>query len=272
VTVAVAETAFDRATAPTAVARGVFAADCDAGWFAPTGPNGGYLAALVLRAIEAEVADPGRPARSLTLHYLRAPKAGPVQISVVTERRGRSTSSMSARLTQDGQEMVLALAAFAGDLPTAAQYAGAPPELPEPETLEPVPYIAGAAPAIMQQMAMRVAVGPWPFTSGEEALTGGWLRLAEPRVPDAPLLACYADAWWPTPFSRLDRPVGAWTIDLTVHFRAPDAAGRVAADEPLRAIFRSTTSHGGFFEEDGELWSRDGVLLAQSRQHALLRP
>lgn len=250
----------------------MFAAECDSGWFAPMGPNGGYLAAMVLRAMEAVVAEPARPARSITLHYLRAPAAGPVQITVTTERRGRSASYLSARLAQGGQDMVLALGAFAGDFPTAADYDAPAPELPAPEGLAAVPFTEGATPAIVRQMDMRVAVGPRPFTSGEEALTGGWLRLADPRAPDAALLACYADAWWPAPFSRLDRPVGAPTIDLTVHFRAPDAAARVAPDEPLRAVFRSTTSRGGFFEEDGALWSADGTLLAQSRQHALLRP
>jgi hypothetical protein len=37
-------------------------------------------------------------------------------------------------------------------------------------------------------------------------------------------------------------------------------------------VFRSTASAGGFFEEDGELWSPDGTLLAQSRQLALMLP
>ena len=58
------------------------------------------------------------------------------------------------------------------------------------------------------------------------------------------------------------------TVDLTVHFRAPE----VVAAEPVLAAFRSRFAHGGFFEEDGEVWSADGVLLAQSRQLALLMP
>jgi len=265
------DTAFDGATALGIVAPGRFSAECDAGWFAPIGPNGGYLAALVVRAMEAEVSEPGRHARSVTLHYLRAPVAGPVQISVTTERRGRRASYLSARLAQDGQDMLLALGAFAADFPAAAEYDTPAPELPDHGSLEPVPFIDGTTPAIVGHMDMRVAVGPWPFTSGDEALTGGWLRLAEPRAPDAALLACYADAWWPAPFSRLDRPVGAPTIDLTIHFRAPDVTARIGGDEPLRALFRSGTAHGGFFEEDGALWSADGTLLAQSRQHALLR-
>ena len=107
------------------------------------------------------------------------------------------------------------------------------------------------------------------YAGADDSVTGGWLRFADPEALDAPALAMFADAWWPSPLPRLTRPVTALTIDFIVHFRAPAAAAAIV-DEPVFVVFRSSTAAGGFFEEDGELWSRDGVLLAHSRQLALL--
>ena len=119
---------------------------------------------------------------------------------------------------------------------------------------------------------MRGAIGPLPYTGADEALSGGWMRFAEPQPLDAAALALFADAWLPAPFTRLHGPVAAPTIDLTVHFRDPAAAPR-RRRRPTRCWrLPLGLAAGGFFEEDGELWSPDGVLLAHSRQLALLRP
>jgi acyl-CoA thioesterase len=127
-----AGTEFDRATAVTALGGGAWASEVDAGWFAGRGPNGGYLAAMVLRAMAAEVDDPGRQPRSLTCHYLRPPAAGPVRIAVTVERAGRATSTLTARLLQDDRPCVLAVAAFGIEVPASAAYAGAAPAFAAP--------------------------------------------------------------------------------------------------------------------------------------------
>ena len=61
------------------------------------------------------------------------------------------------------------------------------------------------------------------------------------------------------------------TIDLSLHFRQTLPRPGAAPDAWTLAVFRTLTSREGFLEEDGELWSQDGVLLAQSRQLALAR-
>ena len=264
-------TAFDAATAVAPAGPGRWTATVDAGWFAPAGPNGGYLASIVLRAMLAAVGDPARAPRSLTLHYLRAPAAGAVDVAVEVQRDGRSLSTLSARMEQEGRPCVLAVGAFATAFPTVADYAAPMPPAPPPEAISPVPPMPGMPP-IFAQLETRPAIGPVPFSGGDEARSGGWLRLAEPREADAVAVATYADAWWPAPFTRLTAPVAAPTVDLTIHFRRALPHPGMDPAAPLLGLFTSRFSAEGFFEEDGELWSPDGVLLAQCRQLALLRP
>jgi acyl-CoA thioesterase len=256
--------AFAEATAVVPVGDGAFLATCDEGWSTELGPNGGYLAAIVLRAMIAELGDPERHARSLTCHYLRPPHPGELDVGVTVERSGRSLSTLTARLSQDGRLCIVAVGAFAVELDGVLDYAGAPPAAPAPEATPRLPVVPRVP--ISQHFEMRQALGGPLYAGADEALSGGWLCFDDGAAPlDAPALAMFADAWWPAPLPRLTRPASLPTVDLTVHFRSPPRdAG------PVLAVFRSSTAAGGFFEEDGELWSQDGVLLAQSRQLALL--
>jgi acyl-CoA thioesterase len=57
---------------------------------------------------------------------------------------------------------------------------------------------------------------------------------------------------------------GSSTLELTVQLRGHPAPGWLAC----RASTRYVT--GGYHEEDFEIWDSTGVLVAQSRQLALL--
>ncbi len=264
---AAAGTAFDRATAAQPQGDGAWTVTLDPSWDAPAGPNGGYLGALVLAAMHGELADAARPPRSLALHFLRPGAPGRATVHVTVERAGRTLSTLSARLVQGDRVLLLALAAFSAEGEGAVAY-----EAPAPLAAPPAEVRAVEVPAELVPIAaffeFRPVFGALPFSGAPEATTGGWLRLREERALDAPLLAVSTDAWWPVPFLRLPQPLPAPTIDLTIHFRAPlDGVG----EGWVLGAFETRRLAGGFFEEDGELWSEDGVLLAQSRQLAMLR-
>jgi acyl-CoA thioesterase len=270
---------FDRDTAVRrqsgSASEGLFTAEISPDWRAGRGPHGGYLAAMLLRALSETVGDAARAPRSLTIHYPRAPEPGPVSIHTVVERAGRSLSTLTARMERDGSLCALALAAFsvpwrAPEISELEMPGVAPPDPPrDPGALE-----TSGAPGFIRHLVFQQRLGTVPFSGSELPMeVAGWLGLAEPRPLDPLSLAFFSDALFPPVLVRLAQPAVCPTVDLTVHFRSPiDGAQALDASELCFARFRSSAVHEGFFEEDGVIWAPDGTLLAQSRQLAILMP
>ncbi len=240
-------------------------------WFVARGPNGGFLAAVAARAAEAAA---GRPLRSLSLHFVAAPAVGPLEVAATLEREGRRYSAASIRIEQDGAPMTLALATL-GELPDeGAEWDAAPAPVATPlsETEWISPEQANV-PAFMRNYDMRWA--DVTSSDGETGVTapgsGGWIRTSEPRLLDAPLVAAMTDAWVPAAFVALGRFGYAPTLDLTIHIRRPLPPAGMAPEDFVLCRFTSRMSVAGVWEEDGELWTPGGELIAQSRQLALIR-
>jgi acyl-CoA thioesterase len=260
---------FDADTAVEPLGDGRFAAEMSERWWVGRGPNGGYVAAVVLRAILAATGE-ARPPRSLTVQYPRAPKPGPVELRVEIEREGSRATFVSARMEQHGKVQATALAVLSENWAEDGFVDLEMPEAGEPGEMHPIePSDRPGAPQMLQNYLVRPALGD-PAFSGGPARNGAWIRTREPHLLDAPLTAALLDTWFPAPFVRVESPRPAPTIDYTVHFRSPLPPAGATAEDAYLVAFRSGLARHGFFEEDGELWSADGVLLAQSRQLALL--
>jgi acyl-CoA thioesterase len=263
-----ARIAFDDDTALEPDGHGGYLGAVDPRWWTPRGPLGGYVMALVMRALMLEADDVARQPRSLTVHFLRPPEAGPVTVRPVVERAGRSVTTASARLEQGGRLLALGVAVF------STPWAG--PELSEVSMPEVEPAqadgpssrdVPGAEPPpFLSLLHMQRRFGAVAFSGSDRAETGGWLGLREQRPLDALTVVVLSDAWFPAPWPRLRALAPAPTIEMSVYFRA-------ALPLPYQLLlgrFRTTLVRDGFFEEDGQLWTPDGTLVAQSRQLALL--
>lgn len=288
---------FEAATAVSALGDGRFAASVDPGWSTPFAANGGYLAAILVRAIEAHGAAAdgalaGRQLRSLTCHYLRPVRSGPLEVAVDVLRSGRRITTVRVVAAQDGKDVIHALAALAVlDLPAAGTWEPQPPTvLPPPArdapSVPPDEYRRHAAdawlgssptmPAMFERVRIAPRLGGVPFSNreirpGEAPETGGWIALPERRPIDAAFIALCADVWWPPAFEPLGRPAIAPTIELTLHVRA-DIPPAGLPDEPVLGWYRSTAAHGGLMEEDAALFLPNGTLLAHARQLAIFTP
>ncbi|MER5355767.1 thioesterase family protein [Kitasatospora sp. NPDC002551] len=255
---------------------GRYDGELGAGWQIGGGVNGGLLLAVAGHALSlAHAAHPEGAGHadpvSISGYYLSAATPGPVTARTEVIRAGRSLSTGTAALSQDGVERLRVvathgdLAAQDGEVRTSA----VPPQLPPPDQcigVEHAPRELIAQAALLERFDMRLDPATIGWALGQPSGTGriqGWFRLADGRDPDPLLLLLAADALPPVSFD-LGMPGWAPTVELTVHLRAKPAPGW------LRLVHATRNVAGGYFEEDAEVWDETGRLVAQSRQLARL--
>ncbi|WP_329040773.1 thioesterase family protein [Streptomyces sp. NBC_00178] len=268
----IGDSEFDRDTAVTLREDGVYDAELSAGWTIIHAVNGGYLLAMLGRALGQAL--PHSDPFSVSAHYLTASVPGPAVIRTQVVRTGRTLSTGEASLFQfaeDGSEIerirVLAtygdLDALTDDVRTSAE----PPAIPPMEHClgpadgpAPIPgssAITGRLDIRLDPATVGWAVGA-PSGKGEMR---GWFGLADGRDADPLSLLLTVDALPPTSF---ELGLKGWTptIELTAHIRCRPAPG------PLRVSIATRNLAGGFLEEDADVWDSAGRLVAQSRQLA----
>ena len=237
-----------------------------AGWEVGEVSNGGYLLALIGRAM---VDAAKRPPLTVTSHFLVPVRPGPAMTTVDVVRSGRRFATVRATLERDGRPLVTALGTFGvADGGGVSKLAGAPPEI---EPYEDAVDIADVGeppyPTLNDRLASRLRHGDDGFRFGSPTGTAelaGWFAFADGGPIDEVALLFAADAFAP-PIFNSGLPVG-WvpTLELTVHVRAVPSSG------PVGAKFVSRFISGGLLDEDGELWDAEGTLVAQSRQLSLV--
>jgi acyl-CoA thioesterase len=232
---------FDAETALAPAGDGSFTADITDRWSGLASVNGGFLLATCVKALATTMPFPD-PVTVSGL-YLRPGNAGRSVITTEVIRSGRTTAFGEAHMAQGGKEILRVTAAFSDLSAVTPAYAGiAPPDLPDPEDCLRLSGLSAIS------MAKRFEF---------------WVRFADGRPADTLTLPFIVDACPPAVLELGAR--GSTTIELTVHVRARPAPGWLACRVYTRFV------SGGYHEEDFEAWDSTGMLVAQSRQLALVR-
>ena len=271
----IGDSEFDRDTALTCRAPGVYDIDLSAGWTIISAVNGGYLLAVLGRALADALphADPF----TISAHYLTASQPGPAVARTDVVRTGRTLSTGQASLFQyddEGREVerIRVLASY-GDLdtlPDDVRTTARPPAIPPLEQCfgtEDGPAPVPGSSAITDRLMLKLDPSTLGWALGQPSGKGemrAWFGLADGRDPDPLSLLLAVDALPPTAF---EIGLKGWvpTVELTVHVRCRPAPG------PLRVSITTRNLAGGFLEEDAEVWDSADRLVAQSRQLARVR-
>lgn len=232
--------------------------------------NGGYVMAMVTRAMEEEAE--GRTLIATTGTFLSPVAPGPAAVDVETLKRGRSLTTLRATVSSAGREAVHVTGTFAAaDRPAnpVAVRLGQPPDLPEPEQCARLMPAEDAPlpPPFVSKVDVRLHPHDAAAIVGSEKdkpTIRGWFRLLDDEPLEAHGVVQATDALPPAIFAG-DIAVG-WTptVELSIQVREPAPQGWLACRFTTRFV------NSGMLEEDGEIFDQEGNLVALSRQLALV--
>ncbi|MGC4983090.1 thioesterase family protein [Streptomyces sp. NBC_00659] len=271
----IGDSEFDRDTAVTPRGAGVYDVDLSAGWTIINAVNGGYLLAVLGRALADAL--PHSDPFTVSAHYLTASQPGPAVIRTDVVRTGRTLSTGQASLFQyddEGREIerirVLASYGDLDSLPDDVRTTALPPAIPPMDQCfgpQDAPAPIPGSSAITDRLFLKLDPATLGWALGAPSGKGemrAWFGLADGRDADPLSLLLAVDALPPTAF---EIGLSGWvpTVELTAHVRSRPAPG------PLRVSITTRNLAGGFLEEDAEVWDSEDRLVAQSRQLARAR-
>jgi acyl-CoA thioesterase len=269
---------FARDTAAERMGGGCYRTVLPEDWNCPVVPHGGFMAAVALRAMAAELDEPEQSLRTSTTAFAAPVPAGPVDIEVKMLRRGRSMSQATATVCSEGEPVGHTTVAVFGRSRPGFEFTDVTmPEVPAPDDC---PSYWDDPPAEAPERRMpfpfwdlvegRPASGhaPWDDYVPTTSERSSWYRFDDPpRLADGSLdplaLVTLADTM-PGAISERMGPGRAWFLppsaDLTVHLLGP------ARSEWILARNRARHAGDGYASLEMELWDANGSLVAYGTQ------
>ena len=247
-----------------------FIVNPDTNYFVGNTPHGGYLMALMHKALTSIL--PHSTAISSSVQYLDRIDAKTFELEVETFKTSRGSSSGIVKLKQDNK-ICTTFTGTCSDFEFMKGYDGLQKPLPnifnEGDKKD---YIKmnydkiskGFTPAFIQQLECLIHPDHawWNRDSNDqnnEARCSAFLEM-QGGIPDQFCLSFYSDILPPVVSNKYG-PLG-WipTITLTTHIRQLPSTSELYAD------FKATDINKGYFEQDCNIWDLNGNLVASSRQ------
>jgi len=162
-------------------------------------PNGGYTAAVIVRALLAHSS--AEVPVSLTTHYYRPTIAdAPFTIRTEVRRRGRTMTHADAVVEQDGKGRARSVAVLGGYPGSDELLAAPPPPIASADECDARnPTAQGFNMTLLDSLDVRIDPSGIDTQSPESqgAQIDGWVRFRDDRPNDAIALALFVDAFPP---------------------------------------------------------------------------
>jgi len=259
---------FDEDLALTPQAPPFYLGQVTGNWAINGIPNGGYLLALLARAMLLR-SEKKMPLVVTATYYHRC-RVGEARISAENIACSRRFDRWHAVLSQEGRERIRAMGTFTDLGPGEAprHYEKPEPEVADLAACVDLPALPGFT--LMERVEIRLDPQSAGWLQGrlsERSEMKGWVRFRQGRAFDPLAVLLMADCF-PPPIFASRGPV-AWvpTIEFSVNVRNLPAPGA----QWLKCVFRTCFLNGDIRESDGEVWDGNGELVAISRQIAQFR-